>query len=129
MKIQSILPIIKNNKLLVVPLAATALALSPLNSVKAQEKTTLQMNTDTVRSVAKFKSDEFAYSGLVSQKTNTERNSDSINAEMAEIREKEEAMPFYRAFIIELIAALGMVGAALFSAWDPNSKNNLNHWG
>ena len=129
MKTQSILPIVKNNRLLVAPIAAAVLALSPLNSAKAQEKTAQQMNADTVEMISTIKSDEFMYSNLSTGKGKIENKQDLIKSEMAEIQEKEESMPFYKAFILELIAAISVVGIALFSAWDPDSKNNLNHRG
>ena len=129
MKIQSILPTVKNNKLLIAPLAAAALAISPLNSAKAQEKATQQMNADTIEMVSSIKSDELMYSNLSTKKVKAGKTQDLVNAEMAEIQEKEESMPFYKAFILELIAAISVVGIALFAAWDPDSKNNLNHRG
>ncbi|MBE7712069.1 MAG: hypothetical protein E7Z92_08045 [Cyanobacteria bacterium SIG31] len=129
MKIQSILPTVKNNKLLIAPIAAATLALSPLNSAKAQEKATQQMNTDTIEMVSSVKSDELMYSNLSTKKVKAGKTQDLVNAEMAEIQEKEESMPFYKAFLLEIVAAVATVGIALLCAWDPNSKNNLNHRG
>ena len=122
MKIQSILPTLKKNKLLIAPLAVATLALTPMNIARAQEKEIARLNNDTIELVSNAKSDEFMYSNLSTSKVKSKNGIPLANVDTVNNQEKDELKSFFKAFILEILAAAGMVGIALLYAWNPDDK-------
>ncbi len=79
--------------------AATMLAISPLVSIKAQKADSLELKKDTV------------------ELCKVPQNETYIKDDASEFEKASKA------FVIELLAALGVVGIGLLGAWEPKGKN------
>ena len=91
MKIQKILPTIRNNNFVRAAIVATALTIAPLTIANAQKVNSQEIKKDTI--------------------------------ELAQDNTKERPMPLWKGLVILFGSAIGMVGTALFCAWEPNDKN------
>ena len=91
--------ITKPKTILLGTLAATALAVSPINKTQAQEMDSLELRKDSI---------------------------ELCDIPPKEILIKDDASEFEKAskaFIVELLAAIAVVGIGLLGAWEPKDRS------